>query len=162
MYEEFRLWQFVENLHIYKTAENGVSKSDCTAEYIPNKAELVKWLLTQKEITEHPLLSYLAGKKAKDISWNYVSDKKYPMAPVTATISSVLEEAGGKVSAEALVHIWHILYSVSDKEQLSQALSHYAEAHHLSSLFVEKLGKQKLLLPNTEHTARKPFANCLV
>lgn len=143
LYEEFRLWQFVENLHIYKTAENGVSKSDCTAEYIPNKAELVKWLLTQKEITEHPLLSYLAGKKAKDISWNYVSDKKYPMAPVTATISSVLEEAGGKVSAEALVHIWHILYSVSDKEQLSQALSHYAEAHHLSSLFVEKLGKQK-------------------
>lgn len=143
LYEEFRLWQFVENLHIYKTAENGVSKSDCTAEYIPNKAELVKWLLTQKEITEHSLLSYLASKKAKDISWNYVSDKKYPMAPVTATISSVLEEAGGKVSAEALVHIWHILYSVSDKEQLSQALSHYAEAHHLSSLFVEKLGKQK-------------------
>lgn len=143
LYEEFRLWQFVENLHIYKTAENGVRKSDCTAEYIPNKAELVKWLLTQKEITEHSLLSYLAGKKAKDILWNYVSDKKYPMAPVTATISSVLEEAGGKVSAEALVHIWHILYSVSDKEQLSQALSHYAEAHHLSSLFVEKLGKQK-------------------
>lgn len=143
LYEEFRLWQFVENLHIYKTAENGVGKSDCTAEYIPNKAELVKWLLTQKEITEHSLLSYLAGKKAKDISWNYVSDKKYLMAPVTATISSVLEEAGGKVSAEALVHIWHILYSVSDKEQLSQALSHYAEAHHLLSLFVEKLGKQK-------------------
>ena len=143
LYEEFRLWQFVENLHIYKTAENGVGKSDCTAEYIPNKAELVKWLLTQKEITEHSLLSYLAGKKEKDISWNYVSDKKYPMAPVTATISSVLKEAGGELSAEALVHIWHILYSVSDKEQLSQALSHYAESHHLSSLFVEKMGKQK-------------------
>lgn len=224
LYEEFRLWQFVENLHIYKTAENGVSKSDCTAEYIPNKAELVKWLLTQKEVTEQSLLKCIVDKELKGLylswnnrkgkkfsaiksfssledscflklvedlhiyqvvdnvdcteqyihnkmeirewllrtdenkitqdalltyivtcrlSWNYVSDKKYPMAPVTATISSVLEEAGGKVSAEALVHIWHILYSVSDKEQLSQALSHYAEAHHLSSLFVEKLGKQK-------------------
>lgn len=143
LYEEFRLWQFAENLHIYKTDANGIGKSDCTSEYIPDKAALVKWLLTQKEVLEKSLLSKYAGKKAKDLSWNYVSDKKYPSAPVTATLTAIIAEAGGEINTEELLHIWHILYSVSDKEQLTQALMHYAKAHQLSSVFVEKLSKQK-------------------
>lgn len=143
LYEEFRLWQFVGNLHIYRLDTNGIGKADCTAEYITDKAELVAWLLTQKEISEQTLLAHIAGRKTKDLSWNYVSGRKYPSAPVTATLSSVLEAAGGTPTPEALLHIWHILYSVSDKEQLTQALTHYAQARQLSSLFVEKLGKQK-------------------
>ena len=143
LYEEFRLWQLAENLHIYKTDANGIGKSDCTADYIPDKAALVKWLLTQKEVTEKSLLSKFAGKKAKDLSWNYVSDKKFPSAPVTATLTAIIAEAGGTINNEELHHIWHILYSVSDKEQLTQALAHYAEKHNLSSVFVEKLSKQK-------------------
>ena len=39
LYEEFRIWQFVENLHIYRIETNGISKSDCTAEYISDKHE---------------------------------------------------------------------------------------------------------------------------
>ena len=143
LYEEFRLWQFAENLHIYKIDANGIGKSDCTADYIQDKAALVKWLLTQKEITEKSILSKFAGKKAKDLSWNYVSDKKYPSAPVTATLTAIIAEVGGTINNEELHHIWHILYSVSDKEQLTQALAHYAEKHNLSSVFVEKLSKQK-------------------
>ena len=143
LYEEFRLWQFAENLHIYRTAGNGIGKVDCTSDYIPDKAALVKWLLTQKEVSEKSILSKYAGKKAKDLSWNYVSDKKYPSAPVTATLTAIIAEAGGEINTEELLHIWHILYSVSDKEQLTQALMHYAEAHQLSSVFVEKLSKQK-------------------
>ncbi len=143
LYEEFRLWQFIENLHIYRLDTNGIGKVDCTAEYIPDKAELVAWLLTQKEISEKALLAHIADKKAKNLSWNYVSDRKYPSAPVTATLSSVLEAAGGTPTFEELQHIWHILYSVSDKEQLMQALTHYAQTHQLSPVFVEKLGKQK-------------------
>ena len=143
LYEEFRLWQFAENLHIYKTDTNGIGKSDCTADYIPDKAALVKWLLTQKEITEKSLLTHIAAKKAKDLSWNYVSDKKYPAAPVTAALTAIISETGGEINTDELLHIWHILYSVSDKEQLTQALTHYAEKHNLSSVFVEKLSKQK-------------------
>lgn len=146
VYEEFRLLQFVENLHIYREAVNGLGKEDCTTEYIANKAELISWLLTQKEVSEKSLLTQLAGKnKIKGLSWNYVSenDKKYPAAPVTSTITTVLKEAGGEVSVSEVEHIWHILYSVSDKSQLLAALKHYAETNHLSDVFVEKLGKQK-------------------
>lgn len=143
LYEEFRLWQFVENLHLYREAANGVGKEDCTSELISNKADLVKWLLSQKEVSEKSLLTYLAGKKYTGLSWNFVSDKKYPAAPVTSSLTSILQEAGGSANVDNTAHIWHILYSVSDKAQLIAALTHYAEANNLSSVFVEKLGKAK-------------------
>lgn len=146
LYEEFRIWQFVENLHLYRETENGLGKEECTAEFIQDKSLLVRWLLTQKEVTEKSLLTQLAGKnKIKGLTWNYVSDKdkKYPAAPVTATIIAILEEAGGCATKETITHIWHILYSVSDKAQLTAALKHYAETNRLSDVFVEKFGKQK-------------------
>lgn len=143
LYEEFRIWQFVENLHIYRVEANGISKTDCTAEYISDKAQLVDWLLTQKEVSQAALLKQIVGKQTKGLSWNYVEDKKYPIAPVTSLLTNVLCEAGGTISYDELVHIWHILYSVSDKNELNQALKHYAEKHQLSDIFVEKLSKVK-------------------
>ena len=143
LYEEFRLWQFVENLHIYREQTNGIGKEDCTAEYVVNKADLVKWLLTQKDVTEKSLLTKLVGKKYAGLSWKYISDKKYPAAPVTSTITSIIHEAGGESSQNEIEHIWHILYSVSDKTQLIAALQHYAQNHNLSPVFAEKLGKVK-------------------
>jgi CRISPR-associated endonuclease Csn1 len=143
LYEEFRIWQFVENLHIYRIETNGISKSDCTAEYISDKAQLVDWLLTQKEVSQTSLLKQIAGKQTKGLKWNYVEDKKYPMAPVTSLLTDVVCEAGGNLSNDELVHIWHILYSVSDKVELVQALTHYVEKHQLSNIFVEKLSKVK-------------------
>lgn len=143
LYEEFRMWQFVENMHIYREKDNGLGKEDCTTEIITNKAELVKWLLTQKVVKEASVLNHIAGKQKKGLSWNYVSDKEYPAAPVSATIASVLKESGGEPTQDKIEHIWHILYSVSDKTQLISALKHYAEATNLSNVFAEKLGKQK-------------------
>ena len=143
LYEEFRIWQFVENLHIYRIETNGISKSDCTAEYISDKAQLVDWLLTQKEVSQTSLLKQIAGKQTKGLKWNYVEDKKYPMAPVTSLLTDVVCEAGGNLSNDELVHIWHILYSVSDKVELVQALTHYADKHQLLDIFVEKLSKVK-------------------
>lgn len=143
LYEEFRIWQFVENLHIYRIETNGISKSDCTAEYISDKAQLVDWLLTQKEVSQTSLLKQIAGKQTKGLKWNYVEDKKYPMAPVTSLLTDVVCEAGGNLSNDELVHIWHILYSVSDKVELVQALTHYADQHQLLDIFVEKLSKVK-------------------
>lgn len=148
LYEEFRLWQFAENLHIYREQANGLGKEDCTAEYITNKAELVEWLLTQKEISEKSLIEHMAGKKVKGLSWNYVSDKKYPASPVTATLTAILKDAGGVSDYNNIAHIWHILYSVSDKTQLVAALKHYAEANSLSEVFVEKLSKMKPFEPD--------------
>ena len=143
LYEEFRLWQFVENMHIYHIVDNGINKTDCTAEYISDKAELLGWLLTQKEVSQNSLLKHLANKQTKGLTWNYVEDKKYPAAPVTSLLTNIISEAGGTPSNEILVHLWHILYSVSDKVELVQALKHYAEKHQLSDIFVEKLSKVK-------------------
>ena len=143
LYEEFRIWQFVENLHIYRIETNGISKSDCTSEYISDKAQLVDWLLTQKEVSQTSLLKQIVGKQTKGLKWNYVEDKKYPMAPVTSLLTDVVCEAGGNLSNDEVVHIWHILYSVSDKVELVQALTHYADKHQLLDIFVEKLSKVK-------------------
>lgn len=143
IYEEFRLWQWVENLHIYRDDANGIGKNDCTAELITNKAELVEWLLTQKEVSEKSMLTHLAGKQSKGLSWNFVADKKYPAAPTTATLTNILTEAGGNVATEELEHLWHMLYSITDKQELHQALTRYARANKLLPVFVEKLDKQK-------------------
>lgn len=143
IYEEFRLWQWVENLHIYRDDANGIGKNDCTAELITNKAELVEWLLTQKEVSEKSMLTHLAGKHSKGLSWNFVADKKYPAAPTTATLTNILTEAGGNAATEELEHLWHMLYSITDKQQLHQALTRYARANKLWPVFVEKLDKQK-------------------
>lgn len=143
IYEEFRLWQWVENLHIYRDDANGISKNDCTAELITNKAELVEWLLTQKEVSEKSMLTHLAGKQSKGLSWNFVADKKYPAAPTTATLTNILTEAGGNVATKELEHLWHMLYSITDKQELHQALTRYARANKLLPVFVEKLDKQK-------------------
>lgn len=143
IYEEFRIWQWVENLHIFRENDNGIGNSDCTAELITDKAEVVKWLLTQKEIDEKKLLEHFVGKQKKGLSWNYVAEKKYPAAPTTATLTNILTEASGKVSAEELEHLWHMLYSITDKQELHQALTRYARAHKLLPVFIEKLDKQK-------------------
>lgn len=143
LYEEFRLWQFVENLHIYREKENGIGKEECTSDYITDKAPLIDWLLTQKEISESSLLTHLADKKKKGLSWNYVSDKKYPGAPVTSLLTTMLSEGGKTPTSQEINHLWHILYSVSDRTQLIAALKNYAETKGFSEEFVEKLSKQK-------------------
>ena len=148
LYEEFRIWQFIENLHIYRTDADGFGKTDCSAELITDKAALVDWLLTQKEVSQKSLLTHIAGKQIKGLSWNYVEDKKYPAAPVTSLLTSVVSEAGGILDYNELLKLWHILYSVSDKLELTQAIKHYAEKHALSDVFVEKLCKVKPFAAN--------------
>ena len=70
---------------------------------VVKKAELVDWLLTQKEVSQDTLLKHLANKQTKGLTWNYVEDKKYPAAPVTALLTNIISEAGGTPSNEKLV-----------------------------------------------------------
>lgn len=143
LYEELRVRQFVENLHIYRVAEDGFHKEDCTSLYITDKESLVTYLLSCKTINEKGLLRWLAQKNVKGLSWNYVPEKEYPMAPTSATLSKVLTDNGGEPTIAYITEIWHILYSVSDKTELEQALKHYAARNQLQDGFVEKLRKQK-------------------
>lgn len=141
LYEEFRVWQFVNNLRLY-SSEDGLTMTDISEERL-NRPEITQWLLTQKEVEQKTLLKFIAGKATKGLSWNYVSDKVYPMAPTRALIDKAISDQKPSNDTNYYEHLWHILYSVSDKQQLEQAIMHYAEQNGLDDNFVKLLKKQK-------------------
>lgn len=144
LYEEFRVRQFVNNLAIYREIGDGLNRHDCTTELITDREALVKWLMGRKDVEQGILIKEVTKqKKPVGYSWNYISDKTYPMAPTCATLSKAFESNGGLVTTEAILQLWHILYSVSDRAELEQALRHYAKKNGLQEDFVLKLKKQK-------------------
>ena len=141
IYEEYRVWQFVNNLRVYYTVD-GLRTEDVTAERM-NKDEVATWLLTLKEVDQKAFIKHIAGKATAGLSWNYVSDKVYPMAPTRALINKALAGQVPTNDDDYYEHLWHILYSVSDKQQLEQAIGHYAEKNGLNEDFVNIMKKQK-------------------
>ena len=105
LFQEFRLWQFVQNLRIYQrermvnegqldlfsNAPKGKLQTDVdvTAELLKNEDDYVKlfeWLNDRNSIKQDTLLnSYFKIKKEKGkdkypFRWNYVEDKEDPVA----------------------------------------------------------------------------------
>jgi CRISPR-associated endonuclease Csn1 len=171
LFQEFRLWQFLQNLKIYqreRTISDGqldlfgnVSAGklqtdvDVTAELLKNEDDYVAlfdWLNDRASIKQDTLLnSYFKFKKEKGkdqypYRWNYVEDKEYPCNETRTTILNGLTKCG--VSADFLTKelemaLWHILYSVEDKIEIGKALKKYAEKNHLPESFAEVFGKIK-------------------
>lgn len=151
MYEEYRAWDFLSNLHIY----NGAQMQDVTAEYVKDKAALVKWLLNRVEITQEALLKHLVEAKQKlslskvnaktvkleideqQLSWNYPADKTLPMGSVTSRLMKIMlghisspknvdkEALSDLLYAQYLEPLWHIMYSISIPKELEQALKRF-------------------------------------
>ena len=97
LYQEFRLWQFLYNLRIYK---KGLSNDiDITKDFIKSEEDitaLFDWLNDRKNISQKALLKYPAFGLKKDIDnyrWNYVEDKEYPCNETRALILSFLQKA---------------------------------------------------------------------
>lgn len=143
MYEEFRVLQFAENLKIYRMNADGYSKSDCTAELVTDREALTAWMLRQEKVNQKSILKQIAGKKTEGLSWNYVEDKDYPLAPTRAKLVKLIEKSGKEATEEMLAEIWHIMYSVSDRKEIEKALKKYAEKRGLDEEFVSKLKKEK-------------------
>ena len=171
LFQEFRLWQFLQNLKIYqreRTISDGqldlfgnVSAGklqtdvDVTAELLKNEDDYVAlfdWLNDRASIKQDTLLnSYFKFKKEKGkdqypYRWNYVEDKEYPCNETRTTILNGLTKCG--VSADFLTKeqemaLWHILYSVEDKIEIGKALKKYAEKNHLPESFAEVFAKIK-------------------
>ena len=140
LFQEFRLWQFLSNLRIYQREKNVGGKScydvDVTSEFLRNEddyARLFDWLNQQKSIKQDsflkcPLLE-LKKNDAGKYRWNYVEDKPYPGNETHAAIAKRWKDAGiepGLLTREKEEALWHILYSVSDKEELKKALASFA------------------------------------
>ncbi len=151
LFQEFRLWQFLSNLRIYQRVKivNGklCLDVDVTSEFLKSEDDytnLFDWLNLQKSIKQDSFLKCpLFGLKKNDVAnyrWNYVEDKLYPGNETRAVILGRLEKAG--ILSDFLIRekeeaLWHILYSISDKEELEKALRSFAQKQGLGENFVE-------------------------
>ena len=152
LFQEFRLWQLVDNLRIIKREKEINGKLflnvDATPEFIPDgnkKAELFELLDNKKEIDQKGFLKLLKLND-KEYRWNYVEDKKYPCNETRSQFLSLLDKAGidnSYLTKTAEMELWHILYSNATKDDSIKALSGYAKKKALPDQFVEVFGNAK-------------------
>jgi CRISPR-associated endonuclease Csn1 len=147
LFQEFRLWQFIQNLRIFKNG--GPEDLDVTEQYLQTEAQianLFEWLNDRKDVKQDSLLKYvLKMKKVDGFRWNYVEDKTYPCNETRWIIGSrlaSLENSTDEIlDKETEIALWHILYSVEDKEEIVKALTTFAHKNTLSESFIEAFKK---------------------
>lgn len=148
LFQEFRLWQFINNLRIYK--KELAQDVDVTNELLKTEEDyiaLFDWLNDKKEIDQKVFLKYPPFGLKKDMEnyrWNYVQDKTYPCNEIRSLILARLEKSDIPVSfltKENEEALWHILYSVEDKHEIIKALHKFADKHDLNASFVDVFQK---------------------
>jgi len=170
-FQEFRLWQFVQNIKIYEreriisdgqlnlfgeaTSGRLQTDVDVTNELLKTEDDYVKlfnWLNNRASIKQDTLLnSYFKFKKEKGkdqfpYRWNYVEDKEYPCNETRAEIIKGLEKCGislDVLTSEFEMSLWHILYSIEDKFEIVKALTRFAKKNNLPNSFAEVFAKVK-------------------
>lgn len=154
-YQEFRVWQWLSNLKIYRIEDD----CDVTSEFIKSKEDYVQlfdFLMSKKEVDHSDIIKHyfpeLKGKQlATEIAkyrWNYVYDtdkkesKSYPMNEtgyeIARRLSKVTNISNTLLTKELELKLWHIIYSVTDKKEFETALKSFAIKHQLDEVsFVE-------------------------
>ncbi|MDE6151460.1 MAG: type II CRISPR RNA-guided endonuclease Cas9, partial [Prevotella sp.] len=158
LFQEFRLWQFVANIRIFehRNDENGrrLNDEDVTSQFLPDedsRVALFEYLNDLSSITQKTLFEkYFRIKKARGKSteipyrWNYVEDKQYPCNETRGEILLRLAKSGidsNFLTNETEESLWHILYSVSDRNELRKALVKFAKCHSIDSSFADVMVK---------------------
>lgn len=154
LYAEYRLWQFLDNLRIYQLEGEVDGKKcfdiDVTRQFLPDHeayARLFDWLYRRKNVSQKNLLKYppFGLKLTADLyRWNYAQDKSYPCHETWAHMLQCLKKA--KLSPDFLTPereeaLWHILYSVSDMQELGRALHTFAHKNGLTDDEAERFAK---------------------
>jgi len=150
-YQEFRIWQWMSNLAIYRRDDD----LNVTNEFLSNtedRERLFEFLNNRKGIKQKTLIKFLLDKKGlkgKELNsevekyrWNYVEDKEYPCNEIRSEIINRLAKVKGIpadfVTREIEQKLWHIIYSVTDKTDFEKALKKFAIKNNLDVLsFVE-------------------------
>jgi CRISPR-associated endonuclease Csn1 len=159
LYQEFRLWQFLQNLRIYEKEKlvDGIGNMDVnvTNEFLKTEEDwvhLFDWLNDKKEIDQKAFFKYPLFQLKNNgdrYRWNYVEDKFYPCNETKGLIQSRLTKVegipGNLLAPEAIEKLWHILYSVEDRYDLIKALKSFALANQFGEKttisFIENLKK---------------------
>ncbi|MEQ5789762.1 CRISPR-associated protein Csn1 [Muricauda sp. NFXS6] len=160
LFQEFRIWQWLQNLKIYdKVDTNKGELIDVTKQLLKNDGDwvaLFDFLQSKRELEQKQLIKYFIDKKRIEKSkkdhyrWNYVEDKKYPFAETRAQFISRLTKVEGIDDVDTFLdektqlgtksnssfvtrieQLWHIIYSVSDINEYKSALVKFALKHHL-------------------------------
>lgn len=156
LFQEFRLWQFIQNLRIYQREKmiGGKLKVDVdvTQEFLKTEADYVALfdcLNERDNISQEQFLKYKPFGIGKDISlyrWNYVEDKPYPCNETRYAINKCLSKVQDTPTllANQEIALWHILYSVDDVIELRKALASFAVSNGIDETsFVESFIKMK-------------------
>lgn len=169
LYQEFRIWQWVSNLRIYrKEDDTDVTKTfiadanEDRNKYIADIESLVAFLMTRKEVDHEDLIKHFFETqelKSKELNaeiakyrWNYVYDsiknesKKYPCNETGYEIRRRLEKTvnvpDNFFTEKIEQELWHIIYSVTDKIEYEKALKSFAKRHKLDECsFTENFKK---------------------
>lgn len=151
LFQEFRLWQFVQNIRIYERETD----ADVTSQFIPSEDKYVNlfdWLNDRASIKQDTFLSSFCklkkekGKNNYPYRWNYVEDKEYPCNETRATILNGFSKCDVKadfLTKNQEMLLWHLLYSVEDKNEIGKALRKYAQKNSLPESFIEIFTKIK-------------------
>ncbi|MDI9341936.1 MAG: HNH endonuclease domain-containing protein [Sediminibacterium sp.] len=157
LYQEFRLWQWLSNLKIYRREDD----KEVTLEFlgtIKQREDLFNFLNHRKEIKQDSLIKFLLedkGLKGKALTtevakfrWNFIDDKEkaYPCNETKALIESRLEKVqdikNDFLTPDTEEQLWHLIYSVTDKLEYEKALASFARRHNLHiSSFVDSFKK---------------------
>ena len=157
-FQEFRLWQFVANMKIYEHQkdENGriLEDKDVTSMFLPDEESRVSLFcylndrscITQKDLLEKYFKIKKPRKKDAEMPyrWNYVEDRQYPCNETRGEILKRLSKAGidaGFLDNKAEMSLWHILYSVSDRNELRKALEKYSQRYSIEGSFIDVMSK---------------------
>jgi CRISPR-associated endonuclease Csn1 len=153
LFQEFRLWQWLQNLKIYeKETDKNVTSDLLQSE--EDWVNLFDWLNDRKEVDHKALLNHLLKPlklKASNYRWNYVYDaikdesKSYPCNETGSQIQTRLSKTENVpadfLTSENEENLWHVLYSVEDKNDIVKALTTFASKHTLGNDFVENFKK---------------------
>lgn len=143
-YQEFRTWQWMYNLSIYKREDD----RNVTTEFlskIEDWENLFDFLNSRKEVDQKALLKYFKLNE-KAYRWNYVEDKKYPCNETKTLITTRLAKVENIrdifLTREIEQQLWHIIYSVTDKVDYEKALKSFANKQQLDETsFVDAFKK---------------------
>jgi CRISPR-associated endonuclease Csn1 len=166
LFQEFRLWQFIQNLRIYQreryvcdgklsTIGQLQTDVDVTTDFLKNEDDyerLFVWLNDRASIKQDTLLNtYFKIKKEKGkdhypFRWNYIEDKEYPCNETRASMLTGLAKCSVDpvfLTHEKEMSLWHILYSVEDKIEIGKAMKSFAVKNNLDRDFAEVFCKIK-------------------
>jgi CRISPR-associated endonuclease Csn1 len=149
-YQEFRIWQWLQNLKFYFKATD----EDVTRQLIRNISDyegLFEFLMSIDEVDHRDILRFLLSKNGikgnalkteiAKYRWNYVYDvskdesKRYPCNKtrfeINKRLQKVSELPSGFLTNEIEYHLWHIIYSVTDKGDYKKAIETFARKYSL-------------------------------